>query len=105
MDPFQGLQPLVEASGYAEDLPKSLKIADYVQQSALYKAKAVAERMKNEHRAFDLVIGCDTVISPDDILIIGKPKDSVDALHTLRSLNGKKHIVYSGVCLIGTLSS
>ncbi len=92
---------MIEASGFAENLPKSLEIRAYVEETAYHKAEEVARRLRSQSRYFDVVIGCDTVITPDERTIIGKPESAADALETLRLLNGKKHYVYTGVCLVG----
>ena len=46
-----------------------------------------------------LVIGADTIVYNDG-KVLGKPKDEEDAKMMIRSLAGKKHQVYTGVCLI-----
>ena len=46
----------------------------------------------------DLVIGADTIVFIDNI-IMGKPDDREQALHMLKTLSGKTHQVYTGVCL------
>lgn len=45
-----------------------------------------------------VVLGCDTVVSVDG-KILGKPKDELQAKQMLKMLSGKKHCVYSGVCI------
>ena len=47
----------------------------------------------------DLVIGADTVVVYDGA-ILGKPADEADAARMLRTLSGKTHEVFTGVCLI-----
>lgn len=46
-----------------------------------------------------LVIGADTVIELDGLLI-GKPRDASHAQEILRQLSGRTHLVTTGVCLI-----
>lgn len=46
-----------------------------------------------------VVIGCDTVVVIDD-KILGKPKDRNDCFEMLRALSGRKHYVYTGVCIL-----
>ncbi len=46
-----------------------------------------------------LVIGADTVVSFED-KILGKPKDEEDAKQMLKMLQGKTHVVYSGVTCV-----
>ena len=45
-----------------------------------------------------VVLGADTVVSVDD-RIFGKPVDQDDAAEMLRSLSGRSHWVYTGICL------
>lgn len=65
-----------------------------VMSLALKKALAVAA-----FRPGDTVIGADTVVAIDGI-ILGKPKDSEHAAEMLRMLAGKTHTVYTGVCIV-----
>lgn len=44
------------------------------------------------------VLGADTAVALDG-MILGKPKDAADAERMLRSLSGKTHSVFTGVCL------
>jgi predicted house-cleaning NTP pyrophosphatase (Maf/HAM1 superfamily) len=48
---------------------------------------------------FDVVIGCDTMVYVDGKMV-GKPRDEADAFNILKSLDGRKHSVRTGVCLI-----
>ncbi|MGN0814361.1 MAG: Maf family protein [Candidatus Coproplasma sp.] len=45
-----------------------------------------------------LVIGCDTIVVYNGE-ILGKPKDSEQAVETLKKLSGKVHYVITGVCM------
>ena len=47
-----------------------------------------------------LVLGADTVVYQGN-RVLGKPRDDEDARDMLRSLSGKWHSVFTGVCLIG----
>ena len=69
--------------------------AEYVKELAYKKAKAIADTAKKEC----VVIGCDTVVAIDD-KILGKPVDKGDAENMLKMLSGKKHSVFSGLCVI-----
>jgi septum formation protein len=46
----------------------------------------------------ELLITADTVVCLDD-LILGKPTDYEDACRILRLLSGRKHEVFTGICL------
>lgn len=50
-----------------------------------------------------LIISADTVVYLDEIL--GKPKSYDDGFQMLKHLSAKKHRVYTGVCLIDTVSN
>ena len=65
-----------------------------VKELALRKAEDIADI-----HPCDLVIGADTVVYCDGH-ILGKPADEEDAKRMLRTLSGKTHSVFTGVCLI-----
>lgn len=46
----------------------------------------------------EVVIGCDTVVICEDELM-GKPADKADAVRMLKRINGKSHLVVSGICV------
>ena len=66
---------------------------DAAEMLACKKAAKVAEDYKNA-----VVVGCDTVVIVDDMLL-GKPFDDSDAAKMLSLLSGKKHKVVTGVCI------
>lgn len=70
-----------------EELPKYL---------SEQKATAVAEKCRGN---FGVVIGADTVVIHNE-KILGKPSDSRDAVRMLKSLQGDRHKVVTGVTLI-----
>ncbi len=70
-----------------------------VESLARQKAEWVAEKEKGKHPSDTVVIGADTVVSADSV-ILGKPKDEKEAFSMLRSLSGREHEVYTGVSLI-----
>lgn len=60
-------------------------------------AKAKAEHIACEHRS-------DTVIAADTIVVLcgkvyGKPHDRARAFDMIKKLNGRTHVVYTGVCV------
>ena len=63
-------------------------------QNAQCKTRAVAER----HRAA-MVIGADTVVVLEGKLF-GKPRDPAEAGRMLAELAGRRHMVFTGVCLV-----
>lgn len=71
----------------------------YVLENAKQKALEVLARVnKDTDKAKPVVIGCDTVVVLDGV-ILEKPKDEDDAFDMLTKLSGRAHDVYSGVAL------
>ncbi len=66
---------------------------EFVARQAHQKAADVARRI-----AAGLVVGCDTVAECDGE-ILGKPDDENHARAMLETLSGRRHRVYSGLCL------
>jgi septum formation protein len=64
-------------------------------ENAYRKAAAVAGEGSG-----GLVLGVDTVVS-HGLRMYGKPGDAAQARDTLRALSGRRHVVISGLCLIG----
>jgi len=69
--------------------------SDYVQRMAREKAQAVAAHYPTPAYA---VLAADTVVVIDGI-VLGKPRDRVDALAILAHLSGRWHSVLTAVCL------
>ena len=72
---------------------------------ALLPGQAVAELAAQKaacaarHAAEDeLILAADTIVVRDSA-ILGKPKDEAQAFAMLRSLAGREHTVYTGVCV------
>lgn len=64
-------------------------------------ACALAERKCDEvfrRHSGSTVIGCDTIVIFQG-KVLGKPKDTADAVKTLKMLSGKTHYVITGVCV------
>jgi septum formation protein len=77
----------VDESIQGEELP-----IDYVQRVARKKALAVAQS------ADDIILGADTTVALGTE-ILGKPRDNEEAREMLQKLSGKRHDVYTGMCL------
>lgn len=71
---------------------------DLVRELALRKAEAVYERLNAPDA---VVIGSDTIVTPDGEKALGKPRDRGDAVRTLTELSGKWHSVCTGIAVIG----
>lgn len=68
----------------------------YVQELAMLKASAAAKLLEGEDT---IIIAADTVVCLEG-KILGKPKDEDDAKNMLRSLSGKCHSVFTGICVM-----
>lgn len=84
----------VVTSSVDETLPDGIAPEAAVKLLAQRKARDVAKLNPD-----DTVIGSDTVVALDGA-ILGKPADDEDAARMLRALSGKKHMVFTGVCVI-----
>lgn len=89
-----GIDFTVRVADADETIPDGTKPQDAVVFLSARKAMAV-ERAEDE-----LVLGADTVVVLDN-KVLGKPKDREDAYNMLRSLSGRVHSVFTGVCAIG----
>lgn len=77
-----------------ESLPEGKSVEETVKNLALQKAWAV----KNKCKETDIIISADTVVSCDG-KILGKPNNEKEAFSMLKSLSGRTHTVYTGVCI------
>jgi septum formation protein len=84
---------IVRVADADETIPDGTKPEDAVVFLAARKAMAV-DRADDE-----TVLGADTIVVLDD-KILGKPKDREDAYNMLKSLSGRVHSVFTGVCII-----
>lgn len=65
---------------------------------AVENAKRKAEAVAAEEGFNVPVLGADTVVSVDE-MILGKPKDGTDAVRMLRLVSGRQHFVYTGIAI------
>lgn len=89
-----GIDFTVRVADADETIPDGTKPEDAVVFLAARKAMAVP-RTEDE-----TVLGADTIVVLDD-KILGKPKDKEDAYNMIKSLSGRVHSVFTGVCAIG----
>ena len=75
---------------YPADMP-AVEVAEYLSR---LKGKAYAEDIREN----EMVITADTIVILDG-KIYGKPKNEDDAIYMLMQLQGRTHIVASGVCV------
>ena len=93
-----GIDFVVRVADADETIPDGTRPEDAVVFLAARKALAV-ERADDE-----TVLGADTVVVLDD-KILGKPKDREDAYNMIKSLSGRVHSVFTGVCAVGNGAS
>lgn len=77
-----------------ESVLKGTEPKDMVEILSLRKAKSVAS-----HYNDGLVIGSDTIVVCDNH-ILGKPEDKNDAFQMLTLLQGRMHLVYTGIAIV-----
>ena len=75
-------------------------IDDYVKNVALGKAVDVKEKVYEDA----IIISADTIVTLEN-KILGKPKDEDEAFKMIKSLQGRKHKVYSGIVVINTVKN
>ena len=78
----------------AETYPPTLKGAQIVEHLANLKASAFDGELTDNQ----LLITADTIVWIDD-MVLGKPKGRSGAIAMLQQLSGRKHTVFTGVCL------
>ncbi|MBO4603155.1 MAG: septum formation protein Maf [Salinivirgaceae bacterium] len=78
----------------AESYPDTLQGAQIVEHLAKLKASA----FEGELAENQLLITADTIVWIDN-QVLGKPKNRTVAIEMLHQLSGRKHTVYTGVCL------
>lgn len=80
-----------------ETFPPHLKNEQIVLHLALKKALSIAHELKDS----DLLVTADTIVVYDD-KVLNKPADEHESEQMLTMLCGKKHDVYTGVCIAST---
>lgn len=75
-------------------------IEEYVKNIALGKALDIKSRLISDA----IIIAADTIVTLDG-KILGKPKDKNDAFKMLKSLQGKEHVVYTGIVVINSVNN
>jgi septum formation protein len=98
----------IVVSDAEEKVETEMSAGEYVSCLAREKCRNVAEKLVSLGTDISrtLIIGCDTVVCYDG-MVIGKPPDDVHAMLTLGVLSDSWHSVYSGLalCVGGTLVS
>ncbi len=94
-----GINPMIIKPEVDETLQVQMNMEDTVMFLALKKALYVESTLLNQIIAKNsIIIGADTIVYTDRI--IGKPETKEEAIKILSELNGKVHLVVTGVALI-----
>ena len=88
-----GIEYEVVVSQCEEILPDVITPDKAVEELARQKAEDVFSRHDDA-----MIIAADTVVALGNT-ILGKPKDEDDAFSMLSSLSGRRHTVFTGVCI------
>ena len=88
-----GIEYEVVVSQCEEILPDEITPDKAVEELARQKAEDVFSRHDDA-----MIIAADTVVALGNT-ILGKPKDEDDAFSMLSSLSGRRHTVFTGVCI------
>jgi len=88
-----GIEPQVKVSNYNEDM-RAKDPAELVMANAEGKGRSVLLNCNSD----DVVIAADTIVVLDNI-ILGKPKNSADAVKILKKLSGRTHEVLTGIAV------
>lgn len=89
-----GLQFEIRTKETDENYPESLPIDQVAEYIAQLKADDLIENLKDD----EILLCADTTVQIDNILL-GKPKDAIEASKMLSLLSGRTHIVTTGVVL------
>lgn len=85
---------------YSPDIKEKINDFEYPQTSVMKVAFEKALNVYENCHDKGLIIAADTIVYIDKIM--GKPKDEDEAFTMLKSLSGKMHHVYTGLCIIDT---
>lgn len=93
--------------GIDESFPASLPACEVAEYIAAKKVAPYKDWFHDEHAVPEnvvindntLIITADTVVVAEG-RILGKPSDRDDAYNMLRTISGKTHQVYTGVCIL-----
>ncbi len=92
-----------------EEIISGTKPEEVVKELSMQKAYEIERMLLQEadgklleaHRGYDgvVIIGADTVVAYDGA-ILGKPADETDAFRMLKMIQGKTHVVSTGVTMV-----
>ena len=81
---------------HKEEVYQSTKPDEIVKELSLLKASDIAEQIEQKNV---VIIGADTVVAYNG-KILGKPESKEDAFRMIKSFQGDKHQVYTGVAIL-----
>jgi len=90
-----GIPYAILPSDIREDLCGEMSPYETVKTLSEQKAVCAAEKLNRPA----VIVAADTIVDLNG-KIIGKPADERDAFNILKKLQGRKHSVYTGVCII-----
>lgn len=90
-----GLPHVVQPAHIPEVRNQDESPRDFVRRLAEEKARAITVS------SGDIVLGADTVVAVDN-QVFGKPAGEAEAAGMLRTLSGRDHYVYTGICLLSS---
>jgi len=90
-------------------VPYNVVISDYEEKNSENDNPALTVKKHARNKALDVIpragkgviVGADTIVYLDG-KIIGKPKDINDAYRMLKKIQGRTHVVYTGMALYDT---
>ena len=71
------------------------------EKQVMQKALDIEEKAALKYKEDYIIIAADTIVALEDT-ILGKPKDKEDARLMLERISGKKHKVYTAVCVFNS---
>jgi len=94
-----GLDFEIIPANIKEEFEENIEPGKYASEMSRQKALAVAEKVKGKYNRGTYVLGADTIVVVDNI-ILGKPEDEDHAQRMLKLLENKWHEVITGLTLI-----
>lgn len=88
---------------YAPDTDESVNEQDSPETTVMKIALEKADAVLNSCNEDGLIIAADTIVYMDRVM--GKPCDFNDGFEMIKSLSGKSHKVYTGICIIDTATN
>ncbi len=98
-----GLEFEIIPSDYEENLETPEFSYEKIEGLAYFKALDVAKKVVSYFDKPQIILGADTVVVFENE-ILGKPRDSKDAVKMLKRLSGQKHFVVTSLCAINSLT-